>query len=100
MGPAVVLGQDLAKTAGPVRHRSVADLATGDWQLGDGHGETAGRWLAHLLLWCQPSRSCHALSLRHTHSTRHVSAFARIRRRPAILKTPRPMATFRFAGLG
>ena len=43
MGPAVVLVQDLAKTAGPVRHGAVADLATGDWQLGDGHGEAAGR---------------------------------------------------------
>ena len=43
MGPAVVLGQDLTEAAGPVRHGAVADLATGDRQLGDGHGEAAGR---------------------------------------------------------
>jgi hypothetical protein len=42
MGPAVVLGQDLAEAAGPVRHGAVADLAAGDGQLGDGHGEAAG----------------------------------------------------------
>jgi hypothetical protein len=30
MGPAVVLGQDLAEAAGPVRHGALADLATGD----------------------------------------------------------------------
>ena len=39
MRPAVVLGQDLTEAAGPVRHRAVADLATGDRQLGNGHRE-------------------------------------------------------------
>jgi hypothetical protein len=34
MGPTVVLGQDLAEAAGPVRHGAVADLATGDRQNG------------------------------------------------------------------
>jgi len=34
MGPAVVLGQDLAQAAGPTRDGAVADLATGDRQLG------------------------------------------------------------------
>jgi hypothetical protein len=43
MGPAVVLGQDLTEAAGPVRHGAVADLATGDRQLGNGHREAAGR---------------------------------------------------------
>ena len=43
MGPAVVLGQDLAEAAGPVRHGAVADLAAGDRQLGNGHSEAAGR---------------------------------------------------------
>ena len=41
MGPAVVLGQDLAKAAGAVRHGAVADFAAGDWQLGNGHWEVA-----------------------------------------------------------
>ncbi len=39
MGPAVVLGQDLTEAAGPVRHGAVADLATGDRQLGNDHRE-------------------------------------------------------------
>jgi len=43
MEPAVVPGQDLAEAAGPVRHGALADLATGDRQLGNGHRETAGR---------------------------------------------------------
>jgi hypothetical protein len=43
MGPAVVLGQDLAEAAGPVRDGAAADLATGDRQLGNGHREAAGR---------------------------------------------------------
>jgi hypothetical protein len=43
MGPAVMLGQDLTQAAGPVRHGAVADLATGDRQLGNGYRETAGR---------------------------------------------------------
>jgi hypothetical protein len=41
--------------------------------LGNGHREAAGRWLAHMPLWCQPSRSDLALSLCCTHSTRHMS---------------------------
>ena len=48
MGPAVVLGQDLTEATGPVRHGAVADLATGDRQLGNGHREAAGRGLAHM----------------------------------------------------
>ena len=43
MGPAVVLGQDLTEVAGPVRHGALADLATGDRQLGNGHRKAAGR---------------------------------------------------------
>jgi DNA-binding MarR family transcriptional regulator len=43
MGAAVVLGQDLTEVARPVGHRAVADLAAGDRQLGDGHGEAARR---------------------------------------------------------
>ena len=50
MGPAVVPGQDLTEAAGPVRGGAVADLATGDRQLGDGHREATGRRLAHLPL--------------------------------------------------
>jgi hypothetical protein len=37
MGTAVMLGQDLTEVAGPVRHGALADLATGDRQLGNGH---------------------------------------------------------------
>ena len=43
MGPAVVLGQGLTEAAGPMRNGALADLATGDRELGDGHGEAAGR---------------------------------------------------------
>jgi hypothetical protein len=43
MGTAVVLGQNLTEAAGPVRDGAVADLATGDRQLGNGHREAAGR---------------------------------------------------------
>ena len=42
MGPAVVLGQDLAEAAGPVGHGALADLATGDRQLGNGDREAVG----------------------------------------------------------
>jgi len=71
MGPAVVPGQDLTEAAGSVRDGAVADLAAGDRQPGKGHGEAAERRLAHLPLWCQPSRSDGALSFCRTHSTRH-----------------------------
>jgi hypothetical protein len=43
MGTAVMLGRDLTEAAGPVRHGALADLATGDRQLGNGHREAAGR---------------------------------------------------------
>ena len=43
MGPAVVLGQRLAGSTGPVGHGALADLAAGDRKLGDGDRETAGR---------------------------------------------------------
>jgi hypothetical protein len=42
MGPALVLGQDLAHAAGPTRDGAVADLATGDRQLGNDYREAAG----------------------------------------------------------
>jgi hypothetical protein len=41
MGPAIVLGEDLADSAGPVGDRAVTDLAARDRQLGDRHGEAA-----------------------------------------------------------
>ena len=40
MGPAVVLGQDLAEAAGATGDRAVADLA--DRKIGNGDGEAAG----------------------------------------------------------
>jgi hypothetical protein len=43
MGPAVVLGQDFTESTGTVRDGAVADLAAGDRQMGNGHGETARR---------------------------------------------------------
>jgi hypothetical protein len=43
MGPAVVLGQGLADSAGPVRDRAVADLATRDREMSDRYREAAGR---------------------------------------------------------
>ena len=42
MGPAVMLGQDIADVAGPVSEGTVADLAAGDRQMGDGHREATG----------------------------------------------------------
>jgi hypothetical protein len=41
MGPAVVLGQDLAEAAGPIGDRAVADLAACDRKMGNGDGEAA-----------------------------------------------------------
>jgi hypothetical protein len=42
VGPAVVLGQDLAEVAGLVRDGAVADLTAREREMGDGHGEAAG----------------------------------------------------------
>lgn len=64
MGPAVMLGQDLADVARPVGEGAVADLAAGDRQMGDGHREAAGTWRAHHLPSCQPCCSEHALHAR------------------------------------
>ena len=50
VGPAVVLGQRFAESAGRVGHGALADLAAGDRKLGDGDRETAGGWVVPLLL--------------------------------------------------
>jgi hypothetical protein len=42
MGPAVVLGQNLADLAGPVCDSAVADLAARNRKLGDGHRKATG----------------------------------------------------------
>jgi hypothetical protein len=42
MGPAVVLGQDLAEAAGAMGDRAVADLTACDRKMGNGAGEAAG----------------------------------------------------------
>lgn len=39
MGPAVVLGQDLAEGTGAIGDRAVADLAACDGKVGNGDGE-------------------------------------------------------------
>jgi hypothetical protein len=54
MGPAVVLGQDIAEAPGPVCDGAVADLAAGDWQLDDGHRERRGGNL--LIAFMVPAR--------------------------------------------
>ena len=56
MGPAVVLGQDLAEAAGSVRDCATADLAAGNRKMGYGHRETAGTGLAHHLHDARPER--------------------------------------------
>ena len=48
MGPAVVLGQDLAEAARPVGNGLTADLAACHRKMGHGHREAAGTRLAHL----------------------------------------------------
>ena len=55
MGLAVVPGQDFAGFPGPVCEGALAYLAAGDREMGDCHGESPGRWLAHHLLCCQSS---------------------------------------------
>ena len=50
IGPTVGPGQDLTQAARPVRDGAVADLATGDRQLGNDHRETQGRRVVHLHL--------------------------------------------------
>ena len=42
MRPAIVLGQDLAEVARPVRDGALADLATRDRKVGNGHRKAAG----------------------------------------------------------
>jgi para-nitrobenzyl esterase len=42
MGPAAVLGQDLAAIPGPAADGAVADLAARDRKMGNGHGEAVG----------------------------------------------------------
>jgi hypothetical protein len=42
VGPAVVLGQDVAEVSRPVRHGAVAGLAARHRKVGNGHGEAAG----------------------------------------------------------
>jgi hypothetical protein len=45
MGPAVVLGQNLADLPRPVGDSAAADLAARDRKLRHRHGEAAGTWL-------------------------------------------------------
>jgi hypothetical protein len=47
VGPAVVLGQNLAELPRPVADGSVADLAAGDREMGNGHREAAGTRIVH-----------------------------------------------------
>ena len=54
MGPAVMPGQDLGEGAGAVRDGAVADLAAGDREMGNGHGEAAP--MRHERMTC-PARS-------------------------------------------
>jgi hypothetical protein len=56
MDLAVVLGQDLAEAARPVRDGAAADLAARDRKTGNGHGETAGTGLAHRFHHASPAR--------------------------------------------
>ena len=72
MGLAVVPGQDFAGFPGPVCEGALAYLAAGDRKVGDCHGESPGRWLAHHLLWCQSRRGGHAVPCagRHVHGVR------------------------------
>jgi hypothetical protein len=74
MGPAVVPGQDLTEAAGPVRDGAVADLATGDRQLGNGHREAAEGDLLICLYDASPAGVILPLSLRRMHSTRQMRA--------------------------
>ena len=60
MGPAVVLGQDLAEAAWPVRDGAAADLAAGNRKMGNSHREAVGTGPAHHLHDARPDR----LSLR------------------------------------
>ena len=72
MGLAVVPGQDFAGFPGPVCEGALAYLAAGDRKVGDCHGESPGRWIAHHLLWCQSRRGGHAVPCagRHVHGVR------------------------------
>src|SRR4029077_11663137 len=53
MGPAVMLGQDLAEVARTVGDGTVADLAAGNRKLGSGRREAVGASPWHLPLSCQ-----------------------------------------------
>ena len=54
MGPAVVLGQDLAEAAVPVGDGAAADLAACDRKTSNRHREAAGIGLAHRLYDASP----------------------------------------------
>ena len=76
VGPAVMLGQNLADVAGPVGEGAVAELAAGDRQMGDGHREAVGTWRTHRLPSCQPCLSGHNCMLARTHDSRHKRVFS------------------------
>jgi hypothetical protein len=52
MDPAVVLGQDLAEAARPVRDGAAADLAARDRKTGNGYTVTGKRRELDLLIAC------------------------------------------------
>ena len=72
MGAAVVPGQDLGEGAGPVRDGALADLAAGDRQMGDGHGEAVAAACSFVSMMPGP-RSDLARCSRRTHTSRQKS---------------------------
>jgi hypothetical protein len=56
MGPTVVLGQNLAEAAGPVRDSTAAGLAARDRKTSNGHRETARIVRAHRVHDASPAR--------------------------------------------
>jgi len=70
MGPAIVLGQDVAGLPGPVRDGAMADLAACNRKMRHGYREAAGTCSAHHVNHASSAGVTVPLSMRHTPAMR------------------------------
>ena len=74
VGPAIVLGQDVAGLPGPVRDGAAADLAACNRKMRHGYREAAGTCSAHHVNHASSADVTAPLSMRHTPAMRQISA--------------------------
>lgn len=77
VGAAVVPGEDLGEGARLVRDGALADLAAGDRQMGDSHGENGGKATCSFDLYDARAAGMILRGAHRMHTSRHVSAFVR-----------------------